>query len=172
MKLTTRRITFAGVLAAVYAALTLATAAFAYGPVQFRIAEALSVLCCFTPYAVPGLAVGCMAANLASSVSSLDFLIGTAATLLAGSLTWILFQDPGKNRLRPWLVPLPTILCNALIVGVEIAFFFDDRAFSTAFALDALSVGLGETVVMYALGMPLLFWILRTQRVRRQLETI
>ena len=90
MKLTTRRIAFAGILAAVYAALTIATSSFAYGPVQFRVAEAFAVLCCFTPAAIPGMVVGCMAANLASFVSAWDFAIGSVATLLACVVTWLM----------------------------------------------------------------------------------
>ena len=166
MKITTRRIAFAGILAAVYAAVTILTASFAYGPVQFRIAEALTVLCCFTPFAIPGMAIGCMAANLASFVSAWDFLIGTCATLLACVITWAMSRDLEARRWKVWLIPLPTILCNAAIVGAEIAFFFDtDKAFWTAYGFNALSVGAGEAAVMYALGVPLLLWLLHSRSV-------
>lgn len=193
MKLTTRRIAFAGILAAVYAALTIATSSFAYGPVQFRLAEALSVLCCFTPAAIPGMVVGCMAANLASFVSAWDFAIGSTATLLACLVTWFMSkalrpeaplggeataENPGAGRLvgrkllLVFLVPLPTILFNAVIVGAEIAWFFDDRAFLSAWCLNGLSVGAGEAAVMYALGVPLLIWLLKDCRLYRQLCSI
>ncbi len=191
MKLTTRRIAFAGILAAVYAALTIATSSFAYGPIQFRIAEALTVLCCFTPAAIPGMVIGCMAANLASFVSAWDFLIGSFATLLACVITWFMSASLRESPLaersaEPWekkrsglrrvllilLVPLPTILCNAGIVGAEIAFFFDDRAFLPAWGLNALSVGAGEAAVMYALGVPLLFWLLSSKRLSHQLRVV
>ena len=172
MKITTRRLAFAGILAAVYAAVTIATSSFAYGPVQFRIAEALTVLCCFTPAAIPGMVVGCMAANLASFVSPWDFLIGTCATLLACLITWAMSRDLETRRWKVWLIPLPTILCNAVIVGAEIAVFFDDRAFPTAWALNALSVGGGEAAVMYVLGVPFLIWLLNSGRVADQLRKV
>ena len=159
MKFTAKQIAFAGILAAAYAAITIATASFAYGPVQFRIAEAFAVLCCFTPAAIPGMVVGCMAANLASFVSAWDFVIGSFATLLACIITWKMSKAVEKKAWVCALVPLPTILCNMVIVGAEIAFFFDDRAFLTAWGLNALSVGLGEAVVMYILGLPLLLWL-------------
>ena len=58
-----------GMIAAVYAALTLVALLFlgslAWGPVQFRVSEALCVLALFTADAVPGLALGCAIANLA-----------------------------------------------------------------------------------------------------------
>jgi uncharacterized membrane protein len=173
MKITTRRIAFAGILAAVYAAVTIATASFAYGPVQFRIAEALAVLCCFTPAAIPGMVIGCMAANLASFVSPWDFLIGTCATLLACVITWVMSRDLDAKRWKVWLIPLPTILCNAVIVGAEIALFFDtDKAFLTAYGFNALSVGAGEAAVMYVLGVPLLIWLLNSKQLGNRLREI
>ena len=169
MKLNIRRIAFVGVLAAAYAALTLATASLAYGPVQFRIAEALSVLCCFSPAAIFGMVIGCMAANLFSFVSAWDFLIGSCATLLACLITRRMGQGLDRKPWLHWLVPLPTILCNALIVGAEIAVFFDDRAFLPAWGLNALSVGAGEAAVMYALGLPLLLLLRRNRELSRPL---
>ena len=173
MKFTTKRIAFAGILAAIYAAVTIATMSFAYGPVQFRIAEALAVLCCFTPWAIPGMVVGCMAANLASFVSAWDFLIGSLATLLACLLTWSMRKTVQKTPWTAWLIPLPTILCNAVIVGAEIAIFFDtDRALWTAWGMNALTVGAGEAAVMYVLGMPLFFWLRANSKLRRELERL
>lgn len=185
MRRNTKRIAFAGVLAAFYAAITLATASLAYGPVQFRVAEALAVLCCFTPAAVYGMVIGCMAANLASFVSAWDFLIGSLATLLACRLTWRMSRslragpsaDEGtargpRRRLLILLIPLPTVLCNALIVGAEIAVFFDDRAFLPAWGLNALSVGAGEAAVTYLLGLPLLLFLLKREDAVRRLRAL
>ena len=161
---TTGRITFAALLAAVYAAVTVLTASFAYGPIQFRIAEALAVFCCFTPAAVWGMTVGCIAANMLSIISVWDMLIGASATLLACVIT--------RKIKNVWLVPLPTILCNAVIVGAEIAFFFDERAFLPAFGLNALSVGAGEAAVMYLLGVPLLLLLRKNAAAQRSLARL
>lgn len=58
----------AGVIAALYAALTLIAILFlqglAWGPVQFRLSEAVTVVAVFTGAAVPGLTIGCLLANL------------------------------------------------------------------------------------------------------------
>lgn len=58
----------AGMIAAIYAALTYLAMALnlAYGSIQFRFSEALTILPIFTPAAVPGLAIGCLIGNLAS----------------------------------------------------------------------------------------------------------
>ena len=82
-KITIHQVTFCGILAAVYAALTICTSAISYGQIQFRLAEALCILPYFNPVSTIGLTLGCLIANLFSTVSALDIIVGTAATLLA-----------------------------------------------------------------------------------------
>lgn len=145
------QIAFAGIVAALYAAITIICAPFSYGALQFRLAEALTVLCCFTPSAIWGMTLGCIGANILSSVGVIDIVIGAAATLLSCLIT--------RRIKNGWLLPLPTILINALFVGAEIALFVDTGAFRSAFALNALSVAAGEAAVMYVLGVPLFFYL-------------
>ena len=47
-------------IAAIYVVLTMVFAPISFGPVQFRISEALCILPFFTPAAVPGLFIGCL----------------------------------------------------------------------------------------------------------------
>ena len=47
-------------IAAIYVVLTMVFAPISFGPVQFRVAEALCILPFFTPAAVPGLFAGCL----------------------------------------------------------------------------------------------------------------
>lgn len=155
------------VIAALYAVLTYAAAAvnLAYGPVQFRFSEALTVLPVFTPAAIPGLALGCFLSNLASPLGIVDWVFGTAATLLAALGT----RAAAKVEIRgiPWLAPLPPVLANTVIVGLEVA-CLSDAGFAwanfswAAFGAGALSVGLGELVVCYVLGLPLLIALKKT----------
>lgn len=149
-------------IAALYTALTYAAAAMnlAYGGVQFRFSEALTILPVFTPAAVPGLVLGCFLSNLASPLGIVDWVFGTLATLLAALLTRAVKEVKVKGL--PMLAPLPPVLMNALFVGLEIACLSDAGfAWSTfswaAFGAAALSVGIGELVVCYALGLPL--WV-------------
>lgn len=147
-KITVHQLTFCGILAAIYAVLTISTSAISYGPIQFRIAEALCILPFFHPAATVGLTLGCLIANLFSTVSALDMIVGTAATLLACLLV---------QRIRkPWLVPLPVVLVNAILVGAEISIVSTPEAFWEGFLLFGTQVGAGELVVMYVLGLPLL----------------
>jgi len=79
------RLAQGAMIAAVYAAATYLSLVFAlaYGPVQFRISEALTVLAVLSPAAIPGLTVGCIIGNLASPFGIWDIVFGTLATLLA-----------------------------------------------------------------------------------------
>ena len=88
-----------GVIAAVYAACTLIALLFlgslAWGPIQFRVSEALCVLALFTPAAIPGLTLGCVIANVMNIVISgtgmlgmLDVVFGSLATFAGALFTW------------------------------------------------------------------------------------
>lgn len=155
------------VIAALYSVLTYAAAAvnLAYGPVQFRFSEALTVLPVFTPAAIPGLALGCFLSNLASPLGIVDWIFGTAATLLAAVGTRAAAKVEWKGL--PLLAPLPPVLANTVIVGLEVA-CLSDAGFAwsnfswAAFGAGALSVGLGELVVCYVLGLPLLIALRRS----------
>lgn len=145
----TRRICVGGVIAALYAVLTLALPMLSYGPVQIRFAEALTVLPFFLPEAIPGLAIGCLVANLLGSPYVLDWVFGTLATLLAA-----LWTSKLKHK---WLAPLPPVICNVVIIGAEIAWFEAgfSSAFPAAWAYNGLTVGVGEVLACYILGMML-----------------
>ena len=158
-----KKIALCGAVAACYAALTAATASFSYGPIQFRAAEALCLLCALAPDAVWGVALGCALSNLFSPVSALDVVIGTAATLL-GCLCV-------RRMRRPALMPLPLIACNAVFVGAELALFYSKDAALTGFLIAAGQVALGETAVLYLLGVPL-FLLLRRSAVGELLRNI
>jgi len=150
----TRKLAFCGIVACLYAVVTLVTSAIAYGPIQFRIAEVLCLLCLFTPAAVWAVTVGCFAANLFSPLP-LDLIFGTLATLI-GCI--------GAARCRrPALAPVPVILSNAVIVGIELAIaFYPAELFLTGFLISAAEVAIGEIAVLYGVGLPLLQMLRRT----------
>ncbi len=151
--LSTRRLTAAAVIAALYAALTLLLPIPQYGPVQFRVAEAMTVLPFLFPEAVLGLTAGCFLANLLGSPLVLDWLFGTLATFLAAMWT--------SRVKRQWFAPLPPVLCNAVLVGGELAYFStqDGMNFWSAWVYNALTVGVGEAVCCCVLGWLLLKYL-------------
>lgn len=150
------------VIAALYTILTYAAMMMnmAFGPFQFRFSEALTVLPVFTPAAIPGLTLGCFLSNLASPFGVVDWVFGTAATLLAAVTGWMLRKI--KIKSIPLLSVLMPVLFNTLIIGLEVACLTDAGAVSlsalswASFAAAAFSVGIGEFVVCIGLGIPLI----------------
>ena len=118
MKLKTRTVVQAAVIAAVYASLTLLIKPLAYGPIQFRISEVLTVLPAVLPASIPGLFVGCVLANFLGGFGMADIVFGSLATLLAGFSTWLL-------KKRTFLLPLPPVVFNGLIVGTYVYLLYD-----------------------------------------------
>lgn len=158
MHFSVRYLTKAAVIAALYAALTLAFQPISFGQVQFRIAEALTALPLLMPEAIPGLFVGCLIANILGGGVILDVVFGSLATLAAAILT---------RRLREKkfaALAMPVIL-NGLVVGPVVYFFYvmGEGTYSFgALALTCLSVAFGEAVVIYTLGLGLFEALRRT----------
>ena len=160
-RFTTRQMATAGIIAGIYAGLTLVLPIPQYHGVQLRVAEAMTLLPFLFPEAIPGLAVGCFLANLLGSPFVLDWIFGTLATLLAALWT--------RKMPNKWLAALPPVICNAVIVGAVIVYsaIAGAGAFWPAFSLNALTVGLGELIACYALGIPLINWISKTPGLRK-----
>jgi len=143
MKLNLRFIAHAGVIAALYAAVTYLLKPISYGALQFRVSEALTLLPILTPAAVPGLTVGCLVANLLGSATPWDILLGPLASLAAALLT-------RRLRDKPLLAALPPVVVNAVVIGAMIA-----AVDGLPLWLPVLQVGAGQLGVCYALGLPL-----------------
>lgn len=153
----------AAVIAAIYAGLTYLSSVFgiAYGPIQFRFSEALTILPAFSPAAIPGLTIGCFLGNITSPYGLVDIVCGTAATLVAAVLSYLTRKVKFKNL--PVLSALFPVIANAIIVGIEITWFMPEGFKIQAFLINALQVGLGELVVCYGLGLPLYKFIEKTK---------
>ncbi len=160
-----RRLTEAGVIAALYAGLTLLLPVASFGPVQFRLSEILTVLPAFTPAAIPGLTVGCLLANSfglaagANLAGAWDLFIGTGATLLAALCAY------GLRHIRLKSVPvwsaLPAVLFNTGLVGAELCFTVFGGEPSSLWLCFA-QVGIGELVTAGGGGALLAFTLCRT----------
>ena len=148
-----RDLTFAAMTAALYAAAGYFGSIFGltFGPIQCRFAEALTVLPFLFPAAAPGLAAGCFLTNLLGSPFPVDWIFGTLATAIAAYLT--------MKMPRWYLAALPPILVNAVILPPMWAWAevgSVNPAFWAACGFNALTFIVGEALVCYALGAPLL----------------
>lgn len=155
MKKSTLFFTQSAVIAAAYTGLTYLAAVFglAYGPIQFRFSEALTILPVFTPAAIPGLTIGCLLGNLGSNALPLDVIFGTFASFIAAVCSYYTRKVLWKRL--PILATVFPVLINAVIVGFEICVYFTKDTSLIGFLTVAGQVGLGQLVVCYGLGMPL-----------------
>ena len=131
-----------GIIAALYVALTLLFAPISSGEVQLRIAEALTILPLFTSAAIPGLFLGCVLANLLTGAVIWDVIFGSLATLIGAYFGRLL----KGNR---WLVPIPAILANTLIIPFVLKYGY---GLDLPIALEMVYIFLGEVGGCYILG--------------------
>ena len=150
MKITTRKITYSAMIAALYAVLTLILEPLSFGAVQFRISEALTILPVLTADAIPGLGIGCLLANWISGAPWFDVVFGTIATVLGALLT-------RKFHNQPVIASLMPVLTNALITGPVVYFGYVWSAGTPilwgVLAGTVASVAGGELVVCVVLGL-------------------
>lgn len=143
MKFSIKFLVQAALIAAMYAAITLLLRPFGFGPVQFRLAEALTVLPAIIPAAIPGLFIGCFLANWLGLAPMVDIVFGSLTTLIAAFITYLL----RKNKI---LLPLPPVVLNASIVGTYVYYLIDN---TYALHIIILSIGLSELIICYGLGL-------------------
>ena len=141
----------------------------AWGPVQFRLSEALCVLALFTADAIPGLTLGCAIANLANmalqgfgALGLLDVVFGSLATFVGSAFCY-------RMRENPKIAVLGPILANAIIVPAYLPLLLQGMGFYTIpftsvsvegayvpmYLFGLISTGIGEGVVVYVLGLAL-----------------
>ena len=150
---TAHQLTLAGVIAALYVALTFINP-YGFGAVQVRVSEMLTVLPVFTSAAVPGLYAGCLVANLLHpGVHILDIIFGSLATLMAAVLTRIL-------RKNVFAALLPPVVVNALVVGPLVYYCYGQELI---LPVTMASVGVGQLIACYGGGL-MLYYLLRKNK--------
>ena len=135
-------LTQSAAIAAIYVVLTVVFAPISFGAVQLRLAEALTILPMFTSAAIPGLFLGCILANILGGGIVWDVIFGSLATLIGAVLGYVM----RKNR---WLVPIPAVTANTIIVPLVLRYGYGlDMALPVLMAY----IAVGETAGCYLLG--------------------
>ena len=148
-------ITQAAVIAALYVVLVVIFNYISFGPIQFRVAEALTILPYFTPAAIPGLFIGCILANVIGGAVIWDIIFGSIATLIGAVFTYLL------RKKSKFLAPLPPVLANTIIVPWVLKYAYGAEEMVWFMAV---TVGIGEILACYVLGMILLFALNKLRR--------
>ena len=134
----------AAMIAAIYVVLTVIGASFAFGPVQIRFSEALTILPAFTPAGIPGVFLGCLISNIITGALLPDVIFGSLATLIGAVFTWML-----RNQSR-YLAPLPPIIANAVVVPFVLKYAYMEPL---PIPFMMLTVGIGEVISCGVLGL-------------------
>lgn len=147
----------AAIIAAIYVVLTFLASVMGLssGVIQVRFSEALCILPYFTPAAIPGLAVGCLLANFLTGSALWDVLFGSLATLIGAVCACLL-------RKHKWLVPLPSVLANMIVVPPVLMWVY---GVEDAYPFLVMTVGIGEVISIYGLGMLLLFALEKRKKI-------
>ena len=146
-----RSIAVGAVVSALYVVLTYLAnmLGLASGAIQVRLSEILTVMPVFTPFAIPGLFIGCVLANILTGCALWDVVFGSLATLVGAVGTYLL----RKNNL---LAVVPPILSNAIIVpfvllnvyALEGTYFY---FFATVIIGEIISCGVFGTFLLKSL---------------------
>lgn len=168
----TRYVAQAGMVAAVYAALSFLAMqtlqVLSWGPVQLRLSEAFTVVAAFTPAAVPGLIVGAALANLTNyavlgPLALLDVVFGSLASGVGAAWTWRFRAN------RPLALAGP-VMANALVVPAYLPWLVQglglyrvpvlgwdlEGSWLGMYAFGIVTIGIGQAVVVYGVGWPLM----------------
>ena len=148
------------VIAALYVVLTIVFAPISFNVAQVRIAEMLTILPMFTPAAIPGLFIGCILGNLLGGAIVLDIVFGSIATLI-GAVGGYLLRG---NR---WLVPVPAVIANGIIVPFVLRYGY---GLDMPIVIMMLYVTAGEIVGCYILGQVLASVLKRYPQLFRKSE--
>ncbi len=154
----TKKLVRCSLIAAVYTALCLVLQPLSYNLVQVRVAEMLTLLPVFGPDYILGVTAGCFLANLLGvslgTTVAVDVVFGTAATLLGCVLTYALRHIRVRGLALP--ASLPPVICNAVIIGIELSLFFTEGAVTLpVVCFNMFTVGLGQVISCCVLGVSL-----------------
>ncbi|MBQ6654742.1 MAG: QueT transporter family protein [Erysipelotrichaceae bacterium] len=152
--MTVRKLTTVAMIAAIYVVICLlpGISAISFSQIQVRLAEILTMLPLIFQPSIYGLALGCFLANLIGALTGinplgyLDCLIGTAATLIAALLTYLL-RDKRIGKLPVWSMLMPVIL-NFLFIGLELAYLLMPENILKGLLIYGSYVALGETIAV------------------------
>ncbi len=146
-------------IASIYVVLTLTPPlnALSFYAIQFRISEALLILVWFRKEYAIGILIGTFFANLFGPLGAgfawIDAILGSLITLCS---LWIMTKITSR-----WIGLIAPVLLNGLYLAI-----FLPLALSLPYTFELmfttmLTVGFGEALVLYALGMPLAVLIQR-----------
>ncbi|MBO3443133.1 QueT transporter family protein [Clostridium sp. CCUG 7971] len=150
MRENTKKLTTLGLVAALYAVITLALSGISYGPIQFRMAEVMVLLPLLGKEYILALTIGCFLANVIGPYGVPDIIFGTLATFISTYLVYLTGKTMKDKKGHLLIASLWPTIVNAIIVGIML-----NKFFGAPLILSMLQVGFGQFVVITIIGVPL-----------------
>ncbi|MGL5379841.1 QueT transporter family protein [Clostridium sp.] len=150
MRNNTKKIVVIALIAGLYAALTLALGFISYGPIQFRIAEVMTLLPLLGKEYIVALTLGCFLANVIGPYGVPDIIFGTVATFISVYLVYLTGKNMKDKKGYVLIASLWPTIVNAIVIGAMLNIFF-----GLPLVLSMLQVGFGQFVVITIIGVPL-----------------
>lgn len=137
-----KKVALSASIAGLYVVLVLIFSPISFGPMQIRVAEALTLLPVLWAEAIPGLFIGCVISNFFGGLGIIDIVFGGGATLVSAILT--------RRMPNLALAALPPVVINGLVVGWYLSYLL-----SLPVILTVLCISIGEAIACFGLGIPL-----------------
>ena len=141
-----------GIIAALYTVLTLLVLPLASGAIQIRVSEGLCLLPLIFIEAIPGLAVGCLIANLITGCALFDILLGSLVTLVSAVFTFFVGKIIKNVSLKIIIGGLFPVVLNAVFLPLIWSVCYGAGEF--VYLVQALFLLLGQGVSVYGVGTP------------------
>ena len=139
------------IICALYVIFCLILQPFSFGPIQFRLSELLCLLAIEHHYAIIGCTLGCLISNsFFGGLGFIDVVFGSLATLVACFLAYLVRNKKYKNY--PILSFLMIVISNAIIVGIEMGFIYNNYAI---ILISIIEIAISESIVIFVIGLPL-----------------
>ncbi|MDD2446490.1 MAG: QueT transporter family protein [Tissierellia bacterium] len=154
----TNKLVRGAVIAALYALLTMTLPA--YGPLQFRLSEIMTLLAYYNPFYILPLTLGCAIANIYSPFGIVDVIFGSLASFLA-----LTAMSKTKNIYIASIWPA----FFSFIIGLEIMLFSTEPV---NFFLITGQIMLSELVVVTVIGVPIMKNLMKNEDFNRLIMEI
>lgn len=150
MRQNTKKLTTLGLVAALYAVITLALSGISYGSIQFRMAEVMVLLPLLGKEYILALTIGCFLANVVGPYGVPDIIFGTLATFISTYLVYLTGKTMKDKKGHLLIASLWPTIVNAIIIGIML-----NKFLGFPLILSMLQVGFGQFVVITIIGVPL-----------------
>ena len=157
MNTTTKTIARAGLIAGLYTAISMLAFPISGGAIQIRISEALTLLPLFYIEAIPALAVGCLLSNLLLGCAVYDIILGSLVTFVSAVLTYLVGKIFKNALLKILLGGIFPVLLNAFLL--PLIWILCYGALEYIYFLQVALLLVGQTISVYAVGIPLYFTV-------------